>query len=932
MPELKLKMHKSDTTADRSHPGLPSALALVLLLLATVALFYPAASYDFVRYDETDQLLDNPLAWSLSRENIHRIFTSFAKSSYYPVRMLSFAIERRFFGFDPHAYHVTSIVLHVLNILLLYSLILRLYGCPTFIPSVPATPPAAGVGLPSGASASDGGQRSGLRGQGDASANHDSRFTIHIRIAAALAAATFALHPLVVEPVVWVSGREELLALLFTLLCLHAYIAAFAPGEVVSHQSARRKQQGLITDHRSPITGHLSPIALYICAVACAALASMSNVMGAVIAFILTSYELAVRRRVRPSTRSESAGGAFAGRLRAALLSLLLLLPFWAMSVATVVLKKIGDTRADSLLAVAPDKLRGLERAATVCQVYAQNVRSLIWPHPLCLMYPDVRESPHYHLLLISGLALVTGTIFLLWLVRRRRLILFGLLWFLLGMAPSSQVMTHHIIRADRFFYIPLGGLLLALASAVILLRRTRAFTWALTAWLVATAALGVRARLRLPAWRDGHSLFTSTLDVNPKAYVAWNNLGNIASRQGDTDLALQHYTNALEAEPNYPFSHNNIGAVLSRQGKLSESRAHYEQAIRLFPGYYDAHQNIAQDYMQLGDLDPALYHFRVALRIRPGYGEAHVNMGDVLMRLGKLKEAAKSYEQAIRLRPRYAQAFNKLGLLLSRAGNMQQAASFFAAATRAAPNYTEAHMNLGDVLLASRRVDEARAAYEAAVNANRTDHRARNKLAMVLAQQGQLAQALWQCNETIRINPRFPYPYNNIGSILCQQGKHDEATAYYEKAMSLDPTYSDAHVNYLRLQVILGQPGKGVERARAALESNPDSRRLRRALAWVLSTHEDPAVRDGAEALQLARAAAEGDGAGDPRNLDTLAAAFAELGRLDDAVKTAKQAQKIAQSQNSQDLAAEIAERLVLYERGEPWRRKPPGPNDASE
>ena len=268
-------------------------------------------------------------------------------------------------------------------------------------------------------------------------------------------------------------------------------------------------------------------------------------------------------------------------------------------------------------------------------------------------------------------------------------------------------------------------------------------------------------------------------------------------------------------------------------------------------------------------------------------HGEGHCFLGNALAREGRLPEAIGHYEQALRLKPEFAEAHYNLGLALQQTGKIQEAISHFEQALRFRPDFVDPHFNLGIALLQSDRVQEAIAHLETSVRANPASAEARFSLGLALARTGRTEDAIAQFEDALRINPHLAKAHYSLGSALQLRGRYAEAIDAFRRGLEIEPR-----------DVVMGN-----------------------AMAWLMATAPDPAVRNAAQAIQIGERLAELTGRREPRPLDTLAAAYAEAGRFEEAAATAREAAALAEAQGLMTLAADIKTRAALYENSQPYR-----------
>lgn len=555
----------------RSIPVLAAGL-LAALVLAT---FAPIVAFEFIEYDVGGQALLNPQIRGLSWAHLVEIFTSRNLTSYYPVRTLSFAIDYRLWGLSPGGFKLTNILIHLANTLLVFWFVLRL-------------------------------ECTGAEGRAAGC------FTPWHTFAAALGAAVFAIHPVVVEPVTWVAGREELLMALGTLGTLHFHLSARSHGET---RSARAR-------------------ACRVAAAMCCAAACLSNAAAAVIPLLVTAWDLVTLDSPR---LRKTAQGTW---------------PLWAIGAATIVIKKLGPGR-ELLIGHAP--LLSIDRLLLALEVYWLNLHTLFWPTDLAIIYDDPPPQAFLETWVILGALAAALSAALIWRFRRQKLVLVALLWFAIALLPGSQIVPHHWIRADRFLYLPLA--MLTMAGAILLGRLAdsaapekplarRALPVAILAVAVSALCLLSRATAeQIPHWRNGISLWEHCVRVSPSSAVAHGALADALTKAGQFHRAVPHYRRSLDLDPANRDTLNNFALELA--ANADESLRDYDLAIEL--------ARRGCDVTEWRHPKP-----------RRTLAMACNNHGLSLERGGKHREAAGRYAEAAAADPDYAAPLFNLALLLA--------------------------------------------------------------------------------------------------------------------------------------------------------------------------------------------------------------------------------------------------------------------------
>ena len=300
----------------------------------------------------------------------------------------------------------------------------------------------------------------------------------------------------------------------------------------------------------------------------------------------------------------------------------------------------------------------------------------------------------------------------------------------------------------------------------------------------------------------------------------------------------------------------------------------------------------------------------------------AHNNLGAALLADGRVDEAIGHFRRAMQINPQNAFAYNNLGAALIRTGRPDEAVGPFTTAFGIDPDYGDAHNGLGNALLDMNRVGEAAAQYQKALELNPEHADAHNGLGNAFLRAGRIDDAIAQYDATLRLDPRHVDAYNGIGNALLRTGRVDDAIARYTRALAIDPGYVLSHNGIATALMQAGRVDEAVRHYEEALRLDPDFPSVCNNFAWVLATSRDPAFRNGARAIELAERASRLAGGRNPVFLGTLAAAYAESGRFDDAVRVARAAIDLATETGQGAVASQTAQYLALYEHALPVRQ----------
>jgi len=601
----------------QARPGRLGSGAAAALVLLTLAAYVPAMQGGFVWDDDAYVTANRTLR---SADGLRRIWLEpGAVPQYYPLSFTSLWLEYRLWGPEPTGYHVTNVVLHALAAILVWRVLARL-----------AAPGAW------------------------------------------FAAALFALHPVEVESVAWITERKNVLSAVFYLGALLVYLR-FALGS----RDAR---------------AYAAAAALFL-----AALLSKTVTASLPVAILVLLWW----KRGRVERRD-----------------LLAALPFLVLGAALGLGTVWMETHHVGARG-APWDLSIVERCLVAGRAVWFYAGKLVWPRQLTFIYPRWRiDAGAWGQYLFPLAALVVVAVLFAARSRLGRAALAAALFFGLTLAPALGFVPVYPMRysfvADHFqYHASLGLLALGAGLGAHHVRDGRV-----------RAALGTLVLLVLGGltWRQGHvyrdlhTLWSDTIAKNPGATMAHINLGMLHYQEGRPERAVAEYEAALRIDPADAEARDDLGIALAAAGRTEEALAEFAESLRLAPDDPKTHNNLANTLAGQGRTAEALAEYAQAVRLEPRYADAHNNLGTALALAGRTDEAIAEHEEAVRLDPDYVEAHHNLGVLLAERGRPADALVHQLAALRVNPRYAGAHYEAGNVLVALGRTREAIARYRDAL------------------------------------------------------------------------------------------------------------------------------------------------------------------------------------------------------------------------
>ena len=648
------------------------------LATLTLTAFWPVMHAGFVNLDDPTYVAANlRVQQGLTWENVKWSFSTYYFSNWHPLTWLSYLVDIEIFGVNPRAMHGVNLAWHVANVLLLFGLLKR----------------ATGLTWPS-----------------------------------AMVAALFAVHPLHVESVAWISERKDVLSTFFWIGSMWAYC------EYVKARCA----------------------GWYTAAVVLCALGLMCKSMLVTFPFVLLLFDLWPLRRFDLSSPDWS---------RRVAKLVVEKLPFFALAAVAGFFTFVAQQTGEAVIPFEPLPLS--ERIENAFIAYARYLAKTFWPTELAVFYPHPGNWPAMQF--VASLVLLAGVSAAAILSIRRHPFLFsGWFWFLGTLVPViGLVQVGGQAMADRYTYVPSIGLFVAL---VWLVRRAAArVPVAAMATLVTVVLLicTALAHRQSGLWHDSVTLFTHAARVAPPNSIVLNNLGSALLEVGRPAEADQAFARALELDPEDAWALGNAGNSLLRAGRIDEALAQYRKALSLQPNTPQLHLNTGLAFYKKAEFTNALQHYERALQLNPFYIDAYVNAGNARMALGQPAAAETNYARVVNLKPNHAGALYNLGHVALARGQPKQAAEYFEQATRADPGYAEAHQQLAAVWQRLGELNKAREALERAFKLKPVDVALHAQLGALLAQSGQAKQAIAAYRRAIELGPERFEVANNLAWLL---------------------------------------------------------------------------------------------------------------------------------------------------------------------
>ncbi|MFZ1936953.1 MAG: tetratricopeptide repeat protein [Thermoguttaceae bacterium] len=719
-----------------------------LLALAVAVVFGQTVQHEFINYDDNVYVYNNPqVAHGLTAQAIAWSFTSFHAANWHPLTWLSHEFDCQLYGTQhPGLHHLTNVLLHAAVVIALFLVLWRMTG--SLWPS-------------------------------------------------AFVAAVFAVHPLRVESVAWVSERKDLLSGLFFMLTLGAYL------RYVRHPFSWGR---------------------YLLVVAIFALGLLAKPMLVTLPFVLLLLDYWPLGRLTGRSWGGSCTAAPGAtvqlspqldRGRQECLPHLIVekLPLLLLAGASCMVTSVAQRGAIIPVDMVPIQ----SRIANALVSYVAYIGQFFCPTGLALFYPYPDQGlPLWKV--VGAAAALVGISVAAVLARRRLPYLFvGWFWYVGMLVPVIGLVQVGLqAMADRYTYLPQIGLCTAVtwtAAAVgrkflsggrIAALRPWAYGVACALLLAGLAACGWR---QTALWKNSETIWTYTLAHTTNNVFAHNNLGAALAKRDATDAAIAHFQKATALSPTFAMSYANLAAALDAKGQSDAAAVAYmkadlspcmnviywsRKALETNPNSWSDRLKLGNALAGCGELEQAATEYRQVTNIRPDCAVAHNNLANVLLTQRRSDEAITEYRKAIALNPNYADACNNLGTALANRGEFDAAIAQFRRAVQIAPALASAHGNLGMALSKQGKIDEAMVHWRERVRLRPSDPHGLSQLAWAMATRPE--PSVQNAKEAVELarwavelsHSREPVPLSTLAAAYARAGRFADAVKTAKKALTL--------------------------------------------------------------------------------------------------------------------------------------------------
>lgn len=547
------------------------------MAVVTLGVFWQVTEHSFLDYDDQIYVTENKhVQAGLSRESVGWAFGTTLAGNWHPLTVLSHMLDCQLFGMESGWHHFTNVLFHTANVLLLFLVLKRMTG-----------------------------------------ATWRSAFV----------AAMFALHPLHVESVAWVSERKDVLSTFCFILTIGAYVEYVKAGEGTSETGdGKSKDRGR---DRFRVPAAIS----YVLSLFLFTLGLMSKPMVVTLPFVLLLLDYWPLGRLNPPEKSPKRAAVILEKI-----------PFFALTLAGCIMTWLIQKQAGAMVLMKSVPLS--VRLENVAVSYLRYITKTFWPTGLAAFYPFPKAWPAW-LVAVAILLLLCVTAAALWQWKARPYIAVGWFWFLGTLVPVIGLVQVGLQSlADRYTYIPLIGLFIVVGWGAAEL----ADGWPLKRKVLGVAGglcVGICAVLTVietAYWRDTATLFGRALAVTSDNAVAEYSYARALMIAGDNVGAVPHFQKAIRINPDYGEALSNLGLILVLRDQTDEGIALYRRGLKVLPKNLALHYNLGYALALQGHLDEAIAEYETALRLDASFPEGRRGLALALRKQGKSKEAVEHY------------------------------------------------------------------------------------------------------------------------------------------------------------------------------------------------------------------------------------------------------------------------------------------------
>ena len=687
-------------------------LICLLLTLAIFIVYWQVIGFDFINYDDPDYIINNhSIGHGINLESIKWAFSSIGyAANWHPITWISHMLDIQLFGMNPGMHHLVNVTFHILNTILLFIILNKMTGA---------------------------------------------------MWRSAFVSALFALHPMHVESVVWISERKDVLSTFFWMLTMLAY-----------HWYVMNKT-----------------ISRYLLVALLFGLGLMAKPMLVTLPFVLLLLDFWPLRRNELSFRLIATDSKHEQHiwstinLHGALLLILEKTPLIVMAIIAG-----SETFYAQWVVGAVNSLGQVPlgmRVQNAITSYVAYLWKMIWPMHLSVFYP---YPWHFNIAVVASclifLTVVTFTVLIIG--KRMPYLATGWLWYLGTLVPVIGIIKVGAqSMADRYTYIPYIGIFIILAWGIpdLISRMSQKKFILPGSIIIVLTVLSLRTWFQIAYWKDSVSLFSHCVEVKSDNYVALVHLAMAFADQGKSEKAIYYFQKDLRIHPDNPGALDGLGRLYNKLGQYDKSIQFYTEEIRYYPKDVNPNFDLGTIYAAKGDLEKAIKQFSYVLKLDPKYALAYYNLGAISLQKREINKAIEYCTSALKLNYNDKDSHCLLGVALMRQERIDDAISHFSEALRIDPHFKEARDNLASAVHI-KKVDEniVRLEQDKVIEPNDPD--VLQKLAVFYAKKGENLKALDNLYNLAKIQPNNPNGYYNIACVYAKEGNVNLSIKWLKKSI----------------------------------------------------------------------------------------------------------------------------------------------------
>ena len=665
--------NKTDISAKRK-----TLMIYIALVLVITAVFWQAHRFDFIDLDDFVYVSENlNIQSGITADSIRWAFGTTYADFWHPLTWLSLMADYDVYSLQAGGYHITNLIFHILSALLLFWLFHRMTG----------------------------------------------------EIwKSAFVSAFFALHPLHVESVAWVSERKDVLSAFFWMLTLCFYV--------------------VYTE--KPNTKRYLPVLF------CFTLALMSKPMVVTLPVIMVLLDYWPLKRFQ---NKESLSKLFLWQVKEKLPLLILSAVF---SVITVYAQHDSSGAYFPLMA----------RLVNAPVAFALYLIKTFLPHNLAVFYPF---PSHYPLWQVIGgsLLILAVTIFVILKAKRSPYLLVGWLWFTIILLPVIGILQvgNHAM-ADRYMYLPLIGIGIMLSWGIphFFADRKTGGKILFPAALVFLLLLTLLTWKQCGYWKNSKALFHQALKTTTGNYIAHGTLGVALLKEGQIEKAIDHLNKAIQIRPDYYKPYDSRGVAYDQQGQYEQAITDFSTAIRFYPEYAVSYNNRAASYDKSGQYQKALEDYRRALLIKPDYADAYNNRGIIFARLGRHQKAIEDFSKAIALSPAFIDAYNNRVAVYAALGQYDRAIQDLKMAVAVNPDHLQSYINMAALYGKLNQYDHVVKSLSETIRLRPSNALFYFNRGLIYAKTGRYPEAIHDFDKAVSLKANYADAYNTRAAVHFNQ------------------------------------------------------------------------------------------------------------------------------------------------------------------